>query len=555
MKMRVFFKEIWRIGTPYWKSKDWPYAWTFLTGIICFNLISVHAAVLFNEWNGVFFDAIQAKDLECFIQQLWIFSWLLIYLLIPYILGYMCNTLLTLRWRQWLTNKFMVKWLKKQNYYMITLYNKPIDNPDQRISSDISSLSSQTLSLGNTFFSSTLQFLTFSVILWTLSGNFTTTLFFLDKPTHIPGYMMWIAIIYAGAATLVVMKVGKPLITLNLIHENLEGNFRHSLVRLREKREEIAIGRHEVKEFEVFKRIFENVIYNYRNIITRNLYINTCQNLLMNSASIIPLLIAAPQYFTDAITLGVMTQVSSAFGAVERSLTVFMNNYSLIISWRASVQRLINFNLQMDYVLKSLHHSRGKVGKYLILKKVNIRSPREELLIKDISLTIKSGEWIIIKGKSGVGKSTLFRLIARNWPFYTGDIEVPKDNVAFIPQKPYLPLGKLKTIIQTSGVSIRYIHTLLSRMGLDHLIKRLNSEEDWCQVLSLGEQQRLAFVNLFIKKPKWIFLDESLASVSLSTGRDILSTLKEELPKESSLVMITHSNELDDLFYKQIKLQ
>merc|ERR1711990_851167 len=164
------------MGTPYWKSRDWPYAWGFLIGVICSSLMNVHAALLFNQWNGIFYDAVQNKDLECFIQQIWIFCWLLIYILIPHIALYLCGAFLSLRWRQWLTNKFMIKWLQKQTYYTMNLYDTPIDNPDQRIAVDLGTLAFQTVGLGHTLLTSILQFFSFSAILWHLSGNFPVSI-------------------------------------------------------------------------------------------------------------------------------------------------------------------------------------------------------------------------------------------------------------------------------------------------------------------------------------------------------------------------------------------
>ncbi len=553
MKLRTFFGEIWRLGGPYWKSRDWPYAWGLLAGLVLFSLLSVHASVLFNKWNAVFYDALQNKNYESFIAQIWEFCWLLFYILIPSISAFFCGAFLSLRWRQWLTDKFTGRWLQSQSYYKMPLYGGTVDNPDQRIAMDLNTLAFQTLGLGRVFFQAILQFFSFSVILWGLSGHFTLNIFSWGE-VSIPGYMMWVAIIYAVVATLIVTKVGRPLIRLDFLQENLEADFRHSLVRLRERREEVALGGQELKESQVFKRLFQHVITNYQHIIFRNLYINSWQSVLMSSSSVIPVLIAAPQFFAGVITLGILMQVANAFGSVERSVSVIMTNYQAIAAWRASLERLVEFDAEMTRVSSQVSGLQKTTGATVSIKGLDLDSPKQEKLLKGIDLNVDPGEWVLIKGESGLGKSTLFRALGGIWPFGKGKIQIPEKEVAFVPQKPYLPLGRLKTALHAGDVDSKKLHSLLEAVGLEHLISRLDSEEDWCQVLSLGEQQRLSLVRILLNPPQWLFLDEALASVNASLGRHVLAVLRDHLPEKASVVMIAHTSDWDDLFDRQIDL-
>ena len=370
LKKQLITKKIltiWKLIIPYWISKDWIYAWGLTISLIFFLILTVHASILLNKWNAIFYDSLQTKNTNLFYKQIWQFCWLLIYLLITFVSACFCSSFLSLRWRIWLTNKFIDIWIKKQIYYKISLYKSTdIDNPDQRISIDINNLAFKGINLGKILFQAIIQFISFSIILWELSKSLKIKFFFFEE-YYIPGYMMWIAIIYSIVSTTIVKKIGKPLIYMDYLQEKFEANFRNNLIKIRENSNEIALGQKEQKEIEIIKLFIKQININYQNIIIRTIYINSYQNIFMNTSAIIPLLIISPQFFDNTITLGVMMQIANAFGSVERAISVIMNNYQIIASCTATIDRLIQFKKS----IKIIEEKATKINKTMSLN-INI---------------------------------------------------------------------------------------------------------------------------------------------------------------------------------------
>ena len=557
-KIGSFVTDWWRLVVPYFKSEEWPIAIALLIGAIALTFGLVGFEVAFNNWNRRFYDAIQAKDEPVFWREIVTFSWLAAIYIVLLVARYVVSPYLRLRWRRWLTRRYLAHWFDDRGYYRIELA-RTVDNADQRIAEDLRQLGEFTMSLLLGLLGAVATLVSFLFILWELSGPLSLAPIGLD--VTIPGYMAWICLIYALAGTLLANLVGRRLIPLNFMKQRYEANFRFALVRVRENAEGIALYHGEAREEEALNARFLDVFNNGFRVLLTQAQLAFYQYGYGQLAIIFPYVVTAPRFFAGIITFGVMTQTASAFGQVQTALSFFIDNYTSLAELRAVMDRLKGLQAAIDD--KPEHEAidvvaesgRSEVG----VSGMTLGLPTGQVLLRDANLAFRPGEATLITGQSGSGKSTLFRALAGIWPFGKGQVHVPAGaRVLFLPQKPYIPIGTLRDAIkypdEHSRASDQELVTALQAAQLGHLAGRLDEEAHWSNALSGGEQQRLAVARVLVFKPDWLFMDEATAALDDANEAAIYTELKQRLP-QTTMVSIGHRPTLRQWHKRLVDLQ
>ena len=546
---RQFFRDVWYLTKSYWQSEEKKKAFFLLGCIIALTLGVVYMLVLLNQWNNSFYSALQNYDAKKIFDELIHFSWLAaIYILLAVYSYYLQQTLI-LNWRRWLTTRFIDIWLQNKTYYNLQMFGKDTDNPDQRISEDVRQFVEMTLSFGIGILKAFCTFASFVVILYNLSGSLSFT--FMGKTWTINGYMLWASLLYSVIGTYITHIVGRKLVKINFIQQKYEADFRFSMIRLRESAESVAFYRGEAQEGSVFKQRFKMLLDNFWKLVNKQKQLVFLNSGYSQIAIIFPFVVAMNRYLTKEVTLGGLMQVASAFGRVQDSLSYFVDMYSSIAQWQAVVMRLTYFGRHMHEVSQQaerFHVERFAAADVVEADNMQINLPDGKPLLENLSFTLHPGHNVLIKGVSGSGKSTLLRAISGIWPFVDGKIFLPeRDKLMFIPQKPYLPLGTLRAALNYPGnkpIDDTELIYLMDLCQIGYLKDKLDLEADWSHVLSVGEQQRLAFVRAHIQQPQWLFLDEATSALDEDTEATMYSLLQERL-QQTTVVSVGHRSTLN----------
>lgn len=551
MKMKEEQKKMhqifWRLFKGYWSSEEKWKARGMLTVVISLNFAAVYLLVRINNWYNEFYNALQAYDYSQFWPLIGKFTFLAFLYIAIAVYAIYLRQMLQIRWRTWMTNCYLADWMKKQVYYRMQVLGSDTDNPDQRISEDISQFVNLTLQLLVGFLKQLTTLAAFGVVLWNLSGVLRVPVG--EDTVAIYGYMLWFSLLYSVAGTYLAHRVGRKLIGLNFEQQRFEADFRFNMMRVRENSESVAFYGGEQPETVGFKERFARVIKNYWGLMRQTKLLNFYVNGYGQLAIIVPLIMAAPRYFGGEIQLGGLMQTTSAFGRVQDALSYFVNAYDSIAQLAAVIRRLGSFTEHMEEVeaLESDVVREEAGGKAMSLAALQVQLPDGRTLLQDCSMQLPAGSYTLITGSSGCGKSTLLRTLAGLWPFGKGKLELPQGSrVLFLPQRPYLPLGTLRRAIwyplSAQGSEERL--TLVLRMvGMEKVISQLDVTDDWSRILSLGEQQRIAFARVLLVKPQWVFLDEATSALDEPREQAMYELLRRELP-ETSVISVGHRSTL-----------
>jgi putative ATP-binding cassette transporter len=557
-----FWKDLWALLKPYWFAEDKDtlrffglrftaseklIGRTLLITIIVLTLGLVYLNVQFNSWYNDFYNALQDKKQAEFFKQMLKFCVLASSYIVVAVYAFYLNQMLQIRWRRWMTDRYLQEWLSQRTYYRMQLTGKQTDNPDQRISEDMKLFVDDSLSLSLGFLNAAVTLVSFVGILWVLSGALTVPL--AGRSFEIPGYMVWVALVYAIVGTWLTHKLGKPLILLNFNQQRFEADLRFNLVRFRENTEGVALYRGEPGELQSFRERFSHVVGNWWALMKRQKILNFFTIGYNQIAVIFPFLVGAPRYFSGAIPLGGLIQISNAFGQVQGALSWFIGAYSTFASWKATVDRLTGFHTAVVTAQKQQRENPGVTveqgeGSALQLDQVDLGLPTGRTLLSKADIEIPEGARVLVRGPSGAGKTTLFRAIAGIWPFGGGRVRLPKSfHGLFLPQRPYFPLGTLQAAASypaaPDAFSEEQVREALTAVGLAGLTARMQEEANWSMQLSGGEQQRVAFARALLHKPNWLFMDEATSALDEPAQAALLRLLQERLP-DTTVVSIAH---------------
>ena len=552
---QLFLRRVWALSQPYFASDQKWKARALLGAIIALNLGMVYMAVLFNDWNKLFYDALQDKNAAVFWAQLGRFTYLAFAFIVIAVYKFYLTQLLEMRWRAWMTGHYLERWLSNHAFYRLELARftgKPNangdnpDNPDQRIQEDINQFTGLTIGLSMGLLNSVVTLLSFVGILWGLSGGFAFTLGGSDY--NIPGFMVWMAVLYCLAGSVITHYIGRPQIALNFQQQRVEADFRHHLVRVREYSESIALDRGEKVERQQLDTRFGKVLGNYLQLINAQKRLIWFTNFFGQAAVVFPFVVAAPRFFSGAIQLGELMQISSAFGQVQGALSWFVDSYSSLASWRATTDRLTSFEESFQAIAPvepaqtatELIANNNALG----TQDLQVALPGGTVLLAGTALHAAAGDRVLLQGPSGSGKSTLFRTLAGIWPFAKGQVQLPAQTM-FIPQRPYFPNGPLREALAYPEAPTRYtdaqLQQALSDALLPDLADQLDTADAWSQKLSGGEQQRLAIARVLLKKPRWVFADEATSALDEATEASVYKRLLALVESaQGALISIAH---------------
>jgi putative ATP-binding cassette transporter len=553
-----FIKDSWLILKGFWLSSLKWKALAMLLVATILNFSMVYISVKINYINRDLYNAIQEMDQVLFIKKIYKFLILLAPFLFIFVARSYLVSLLTFTWRQWLTSIYLHNWGKNNTFYHVLSEDNHVDNPDQRIAADLALVTESVISFFILVLGEIATLISFITILWGLSENISFNFF--KHQTEIPGYLVWVALIYAIIGTTITVFTGKKLVLFDFNQEKLEANFRRALIKIQEKREEIAFYNSIKKEEKNLLQNFYMIRENFLLIIKQKVYLNIVTVTYNNLGGVFPLIVCAPLFFTKVINLGIMMQISIAFDKVKDSLSIIVSNFESLASLKASLNRLIEFNHNIENANQKFKNNQIKISNsnfpIIKVKNLTILKPNNEVLLNKLNLSIQKGTKSLLTGSSGSGKTTLARAIRGLWKYGNGDIEIASNSI-FISQKPFLPYGKLIDAIsypQIKNEDKKLLTRLLNEFSLSHLVKQLDESNDWENVLSMGEQQRLVIVRTILSKPDVAIMDEPTASLDKDMENKALNILFSELTNTTFLV-ISHSNDIKKHFDQIIDIK
>jgi putative ATP-binding cassette transporter len=538
--------------------------------LVVINQAEVAITVRLSFFNRDWFNALQNRDAAVFWQQLlFVFTPWAFVLVAMQVVEFFVQAMLVIRWRRWLTDHFVSRWLTNHTHYHISLVGTQADNPDQRIAEDVyrfinggSDGTNRAYGLYDfsiLLISTITTLVSFSIVLWGLSENFTVP----GTAIKIPGFLFWVALIYAASGTLITHLLGRSLIKLYFERQHMEADFRFSLARLREYTEQVALLNGEAAEQEVVGRRFGALIANYITLVYRRMKVTAFTQTFGQISPIIPFVFTAPFYFAGTIQLGVMTQTAGAFSRVAEALTFFVDYYTYLAGFKSVVDRLTSFDAAIDDAQaldatgpKRTAPAGGATG--IALDDVHVVLPNGREIVAAKALALKSRESVLLTGPSGSGKSTLFRAISGIWPYGDGHVGIPAGTqVMVVPQKPYIPIGTLRAAVTYPAMPGSYpdddIKKSLADVHLDNLVGQLDHEDVWSQRLSGGEQQRIALARALLMKPDWLFLDESTSALDEKLEAELYAVVTARLPT-TTVVSIGHRSTLGAFHQRRLEM-
>lgn len=552
MSKTLGYQSVWtqagRLIRPYFlHSSQRASAWALAISVLCLAVFSSYWLTRLNQWMGAKTDALQLKDRVAFYALLPHFFWLVAVLIVVVIGSFFLTEVLDIRWRRWMSKQLLQRWLSHRAFYQLELLRhhpgaEVPDNPDQRIQEDVQRFVSHTCSLAMGLVTSLATLGAFGVLLIGIDDG--PDLLFLGQQINIPGFLFWIALMYCAAGSAITYGLGRALKTMNFELQKREANFRYHLARVRDNAEAIALDRAEAVEHVQIEDKLERLLESKYRLIKRQARMDWFINFFSNLSMVFPYLVLAHRYFEGHITMGALMQAALAFSMVQGALSWFINNFSRLAEWRASVQRLADLDVALQNAgqAQELQHSQ-KAASFEI-DNLKLWLPTGRVLLEDSSACQQPGQNLLISGPSGCGKSTLLRALAGIWPFAKGRISVPEE-VMFIPQQPYFSEGRLRDAlaypVSAKHYSEEQLISALQQVDMAELQYRLDEVQSWQNLLSGGEKQRLAAARVLLKQPTWVIADEASSALdNASEARVYEALIQMAQRKGGAVISVAH---------------
>ncbi len=543
----------------FWRGPTRIRAWVFTVGLFLALLLNLAVAVAVNGWNKLFFDALQYKNEPRIILSIFLVIVLAVLSALTVALLQQVRMRLQLRWREWLTKTLVRRWMERRRFYQLSILDL-VDNPEARMAEDgrlaIELFVDFTAGVTN----AVLTAASFVGVLWFIGGSLTMW------GVEIPGYLVIAAILYSGVTSFGMLLIGRPLVARVEEKAAAEADFRYALTRTRENAETIALIGGDDDERVKLDGSFDALAGRWVKVIgrqTRMIFLAGSNNVL---APVIPLLLGAPKYLAGEISLGDLMQAAAAFTQVQNALNWLSDNSLRLADWFASARRVAALDsafTQLDSLAEGPEGHAIDLGfsddGALHLRGLSIAQHDGKVMLADAEVRIRQGEKVLVKGDSGTGKSTLIRAMAGLWPWGSGQILRPRDaRIAFMPQRPYIPLGTLRHALDyphdATPIEPGRTEAMLRACGLDHFIARLDEEEHWSGILSGGEQQRLAFARVLLKRPDIIIMDEPTSALDELSQTRMMELLREQVP-DAMVLHVAHRPGLDRFHDREIHLK
>ena len=554
----IILKQFIRLARPFWAGTSQWREWLLLAAIIAFTLFSTTVSVWIAAWDKRFYDALAAFDGKAMPALIIEYISYMAMIIACIVCAEWLQKRLVFRWRTHLTAQLEREWLGGHKHYRIQLTGEP-DNPDQRIAEDVSLLAAQSISLLLSFINNIAKFSAFVGVLWGLSGVQTFTLGGRSFTVH--GYLVWVALAYSALSTLAAHFVGRKLKDLNIERQHREADYRAALLRVRDHAEQVAFYHGADAEQGRLQRRFRHIRDNWFRLTNCEFRYGTFWAVYVRISIFIPIIATLPMYLAKTLTFGDMMQTRTSFARIQDSFGWFTDAYRRLVEWAAVVERLSGFQAALDQTAHppKQPENRGQnafSGCLLALDALAVHTPQGQAMLRPVSLSARAPEWLLFEGKSGIGKSTLLRVLAGLWPYHGGHYQI-EGSCLFLPQRPYLPYDSLRAAVcypHAARADDALIQAALEQVGLGSLKHQLDEKQEWHSHLSGGEQQRLSLARALVFRPQILFLDEATNQLDSAAALELMQTLKRELPA-ALVIGISHQSRVQALFERRIRLE
>lgn len=544
-----FIRRFLRLAGPYWTSEQKWRAWGLTAGVVLLTVGQVVSPVLLNLWSAKLFDSLEQHAMDRFLWLVGVLGLIILANLVVTTAHLAVKRKLMIGWRTWLIRRVVDEWMADGRHFQVSHLPGEHDNPDGRIAEDIRIATEYAITLAHSLFYCLLLLVSFTEILWSLSGPPDITFFGISF--YLPGHLVWVALVYAAVGTSVALWLGRPLVHAVNRRQTFEANFRFGLVRARENSEAIALIRGEADERRRFFDLVAGVAKGWARQTAALVQITMFTSSWSVLSTAFPILVAAPRYISGAITLGVLMQTAQAFQQMEGALSWPIDNLGLSAEWKASVERILGLHAALERLTEETAEEDDRRisivradRPVLAFHNLSVHDPDGRVVISDFSGEISVGERVLISGDPGAAVK-LFKVVAELWPWGSGRVEMPKDaTIFFMPQRPYLPVGSLRSAISYPAAPSQFTETemtaAIESVGLDHLIPRLEESQSWEKVLTAGDQQRLGFARLLLHRPNWIFLQEATDALDPESEEAMVRMVQAEFPEATFLTVGYH---------------